>query len=218
MSESNAADLILASASPRRSELLEQIGVRFTILATDIDESRLENESPSDYVSRLALEKSRAGYSRQTRTVKSAEGKGGEGKGGEDKLPSLGADTIVVCDQQIFGKPKDQAHAAAMLMALSGKVHTVMSAVAVSQGPCSSSRLTKTLVRFRTISQSECLTYWQTGEPEGKAGGYAIQGRGAVFVDHIEGSYSGVVGLPLSETAEILGEFDIPLWTAESPR
>jgi septum formation protein len=213
LSESNAADLILASASPRRSELLEQIGVRFTILATDIDESRLENESPSDYVSRLALEKSRAGYSRQTRTVKSAEG-----KGGEDKLPSLGADTIVVCDQQIFGKPKDQAHAAAMLMALSGKVHTVMSAVAVSQGPCSSSRLTKTLVRFRTISQSECLTYWQTGEPEGKAGGYAIQGRGAVFVDHIEGSYSGVVGLPLSETAEILGEFDIPLWTAESPR
>ena len=199
MSESSVTDLILASASPRRSELLDQIGVRFTILATDIDESRLDNESPEDYVSRLALEKSRAGFSRQ-----------------DSALPSLGADTIVVCDRQIFGKPKDQADAAAMLMALSGKVHTVMSAVAVSQGPCSSSRLTKTLVRVRTISQSEGLTYWQTGEPEGKAGGYAIQGRGAVFVDYIEGSYSGVVGLPLSETAEMLGEFGIPLWTSES--
>ena len=199
MSESSVSDLILASASPRRSELLDQIGVRFTILAADIDESRLHNESPEDYVSRLAVEKSRAGFRRQDRA-----------------LPSLGADTIVVCDQQIFGKPKDQADAAAMLMALSGKVHTVMSAVSVSQGPCSSSRLTKTLVRFRTISQSECQTYWQTGEPQGKAGGYAIQGRGAVFVDHIEGSYSGVVGLPLSETAEILGEFGIPLWTSES--
>ena len=199
MSESSASDIILASASPRRSELLEQIGVRFTILATDIDESRLNNESPDDYVSRLALEKSRAGFSRQDKA-----------------LPSLGADTIVVCERQIFGKPKDQADAAAMLMALSGKVHTVMSAVAVSQGPCSSSRLTKTLVRFRTISQSECQTYWQTGEPQGKAGGYAIQGRGAIFVDHIEGSYSAVVGMPLSETAEILGEFGIPLWTPES--
>ena len=199
MSESSASDIILASASPRRSELLEQIGVRFTILATDIDESRLNNESPDDYVSRLALEKSRAGFSRQDKA-----------------LPSLGADTIVVCERQIFGKPKDQADAAAMLMALSGKVHTVMSAVAVSQGPCSSSRLTKTLVRFRTISQSEFQTYWQTGEPQGKAGGYAIQGRGAIFVDHIEGSYSAVVGLPLSETAEILGEFGIPLWTPES--
>jgi septum formation protein len=198
MSESSVSDLILASASPRRSELLDQIGVRFTILAADIDESRLHNESPEDYVARLAVEKSRAGFSRQDRA-----------------LPSLGADTIVVCDQQIFGKPKDQADAAAMLMALSGKVHTVMSAVSVSQGPCSSSRLTKTLVRFRTISQSECQTYWQTGEPQGKAGGYAIQGRGAVFVDHIEGSYSGVVGLPLSETAEILSEFGIPLWTSE---
>ena len=199
MSESSASDIILASASPRRSELLEQIGVRFTILATDIDENRLNNESPDDYVSRLALEKSRAGFSRQDKA-----------------LPSLGADTIVVCERQIFGKPKDQADAAAMLMALSGKVHTVMSAVAVSQGPCSSSRLTKTLVRFRTISQSECQTYWRTGEPQGKAGGYAIQGRGAIFVDHIEGSYSAVVGLPLSETAEILGEFGIPLWTPES--
>ena len=204
MSES-AADLILASESPRRSELLRQIAVRFSILAADIDETRQGDESPADYVSRLALEKARAGYSRQN--VDSSEG---------EKLPSLGADTIVVCDGQIFGKPKDQADAAAMLMALSGNVHTVMTAVAVSQGPCSSSRLTKTLVRFRTISQSECQTYWQTGEPLGKAGGYAIQGLGAVFVDHLEGSYSGVVGLPLSETAEILGEFGIPLWTSES--
>lgn len=199
MTESSASDLILASASPRRSELLEQIGVRFTVLAADIDESRLDNESPEDYVLRLALEKSRAGFSLQDRA-----------------LPSLGADTIVVCDRQIFGKPRDQEDAAAMLMALSGRAHKVMSAVALSQGPRYSSCLTKTLVRFRTISQSECQTYWQTGEPQGKAGGYAIQGRGAVFVEHIEGSYSGVVGLPLSETAELLSEFAIPLWTSES--
>jgi septum formation protein len=201
----SAVDLILASASPRRSELLHQIGVRFTILAADIDESRLADEPPADYVSRLALEKARAGYSRQ-----------GENSNESRKIPSLGADTIVVCEGQIFGKPRDQADAAAMLMALSGKVHTVMTAVTVSQGPCSSSSLTKTLVRFRTISQSECQTYWQTGEPQGKAGGYAIQGRGAVFVEHLEGSYTGVVGLPLSETAEILGEFAIPMWTSES--
>jgi septum formation protein len=200
MSKSNA-NLILASASPRRSELLRQIAVRFSILVADIDETRQGDESPADYVSRLALEKARAGYSRQDK---------------DTTLPSLGADTIVVCDGQIFGKPRDQLDAAAMLMALSGRVHTVMTAVAVSQGPCSSSRLTKTLVRFRTISQSECQTYWQTGEPQGKAGGYAIQGRGAVFVDHLEGSYSGVVGLPLRETAEILGEFGIPVWTSES--
>lgn len=203
MSES-VADLILASASQRRSELLRQIGVRFTILAADIDEARLGQESPADYVSRLALEKARAGYSRQE-----------QNSSGDRALPSLGADTIVVCDGQIFGKPRNQADAAAMLMALSGKVHTVMTAVAVSQGPCSSSRLTKTLVRFRTISQSECQTYWQTGEPQGKAGGYAVQGCGAVFVDHLEGSYSGVVGLPLNETAELLGEFGIPVWTSQ---
>jgi len=200
-----SADLILASASPRRSELLRQVGVRFTILAADIDETRLCDESPADYVLRLALEKARAGYSRQSQNIIE-----------DKKLPSLGADTIVVCDGQILGKPRDQADAAAMLMALSGTVHVVMTAVAVSQGPCSSIRLTNTLVRFRTISQSECQTYWQTGEPLGKAGGYAIQGLGAVFVDHLEGSYSGVVGLPLSETAEILGEFGIPIWTSKS--
>ena len=213
----SAADLILASASPRRSELLRQIAVRFTILAADLDETRLVDESPEDYVARLALEKARAGYSLQDgRSVKDGNG-GKNGNSSDDRtLPSLGADTIVVCEGKVFGKPRDQADAATMLMALSGRVHTVMTAVAVSQGPCSSSRLTKTLVRFRTISQSECQTYWQTGEPQGKAGGYAIQGLGAVFVDHLEGSYSGVVGLPLSETAEILGEFGIPLWTSES--
>ena len=209
MSET-VADLILASASPRRSELLRQIAVRFTVLAADIDETRLANEPPDDYVSRLALEKARAGYSRQ-------DGHGGKERDSiEDrKLPSLGADTIVVCEGKVFGKPNDQSEAASMLMALSGRVHTVMTAVAVSQGPCSSSRLTKTLVRFRTISQSECQTYWQTGEPQGKAGGYAIQGLGTVFVDHLEGSYTGVVGLPLTETAEILEEFGIPVWTSE---
>ncbi|MDA7853100.1 Maf-like protein [Porticoccaceae bacterium] len=198
MSDS-VADLILASASPRRSELLYQIGVRFSVLSADIDESSQPGESPTDYVARLALEKARVGFSRQ-----------------DGQLPSLGADTIVVCDGQIFGKPRDQAHAATMLMALSGKVHEVFSAVAIAQGPCSSSRLSKTSVRFRTISETECLTYWQSGEPEGKAGGYAIQGRGAVFAQHIAGSYTGVVGLPVAETAEILGEFGIPMWLPDA--
>jgi len=192
------ADLILASASPRRSELLRQIGVRFSVLAVDVDESRLPGEAPVDYVSRLALEKARAGFTRQP-----------------GQLPSLGADTIVVCGDEIFGKPLDQADAAAMLLALSGKAHTVLSAVAVSQGPCSSGRLAQTIVRFRTITESDCLNYWQTGEPQGKAGGYGIQGYGAVFVQHIEGSYSAVVGLPLSETAEMLSEFGIPIWRPE---
>ena len=192
-----APNLLLASASPRRSDLLKQMGVSFTVLAVDIDESRQGDESPVDYVSRLAMEKAQAGFARQ-----------------DGQLPSLGADTIVVFDGQIFGKPRDQQHAETMLMALSGKVHSVFTAVAIDNGSGTALAVSETLVEFRTISQSECLIYWQTGEPEGKAGAYAIQGRGGIFVEKLEGSYSGVVGLPLAETEQLLNKFSVPLWNS----
>lgn len=192
-----APQLLLASASPRRSDLLKQIGVSFEVLAVDIDESRRGDESPVDYVSRLALEKAQAGFARQ-----------------DGQLPSLGADTIVVFDGQIFGKPRDQQHAETMLMALSGKVHSVFTAVAIDNGTYTAMAVSETRVEFRTISQSECLIYWQSGEPEGKAGAYAIQGRGGVFVENLEGSYSGVVGLPLAETEQLLNKFSVPLWNS----
>ena len=190
-----APNLLLASASPRRSDLLNQMGVSFEVLAVDIDESRQGDESPVDYVSRLAMEKAQAGFARQ-----------------DGQLPSLGADTIVVFDGQIFGKPRDQQHAETMLMALSGKVHSVFTAVAIDNGSGTALAVSETRVEFRTISQSECLIYWQSGEPQGKAGAYAIQGRGGVFVEKLEGSYSGVVGLPLAETEQLLQRFSVPLW------
>lgn len=192
-----APQLLLASASPRRSDLLKQMGVSFEVLAVDIDESRRGDESPLEYVSRLAREKAQAGFQRQN-----------------GQLPSLGADTVVVFDGQIFGKPRDQKHAEEMLMTLSGKVHSVFTAVAVDNGLDTALTVSETLVEFRTISQSECLIYWQSGEPEGKAGAYAIQGRGGIFVEKLEGSYSAVVGLPLAETEQLLNKFSVPLWNS----
>ena len=192
-----APQLLLASASPRRSDLLKQMGVRFEVLSVDIDESRRGDESPLEYVSRLAREKAQAGFQRQN-----------------GQLPSLGADTVVVFDGQIFGKPRDQKHAEEMLMTLSGKVHSVFTAVAVDNGLDTALTVSETLVEFRTISQSECLIYWRTGEPEGKAGAYAIQGRGGIFVEKLEGSYSAVVGLPLAETEQLLNKFSVPLWNS----
>ena len=192
-----APHLLLASASPRRSDILEQMGVNFSVLAVDIDESRHSDESPVDYVSRLAREKAQAGFRRQ-----------------DGQLPSLGADTIVVFNGQIFGKPEDQEEAATMLMTLSGREHSVFTAVAIDNGVHTELSISETRVRFRTIAQSECLIYWQTGEPQGKAGAYAIQGRGGVFVEYLEGSYSGVVGLPLADTEQLLKKFSVPLWNA----
>jgi len=188
-------DMLLASASPRRSELLRQIGVRFCQMSVDIDESQVPGESAVDYVSRMAMEKAQGGWARQA-----------------GALPALGVDTTVVCDQYIFGKPADKQDALNMLSRLSGATHQVLSAVAICRGDELALRLSKTSVRFRPISPEECLCYWETGEPQDKAGAYGIQGMGAVFVAHIEGSYSGVVGLPLTQTAELLGLFNIPVW------
>lgn len=190
----NCQHLVLASASPRRRELLTQIGVQFTIIVHDIDETLLPGEAPADYVCRLA----RAKAAVVAREQQKAAGR-----------PVLGADTIVVIDGQVLGKPADAVDACRMLTLLSGRQHQVMSAVCVTQGNRSGLRLSTTTVRFRNLSQQDIEAYWQSGEPQGKAGAYAVQGLGALFIEHLQGSYSGVVGLPLFETAELLKEFSV---------
>lgn len=189
------ADLLLASASPRRKELLQQIGVNIDVCAVNIDESMREAELAEDFVLRLAQEKAEAGVSLSG-----------------NKLPALGSDTIVVCDGVVMGKPKDQQHALAMLKQLSGRTHQVLTAVAITDGSSMESCLVSTDVTFNGLTEQQMLDYWQTGEPADKAGGYGIQGLGAVFVKHMVGSYSAVVGLPLAETAQLLAKFDIPVW------
>ena len=189
------SDLILASASPRRAALLAQIGVNFTVAPANIDESQRHGESAVDYVTRMAVEKAAAGRVDQ-----------------QQGIAVLGADTAVVCDQQVFGQPIDRSDARRMLLALSDKTHNVLSAVAVDNGIDRCMLLSETQVTFRPISVQDCDNYWQTGEPRGKAGGYAIQGFGAIFVAHLQGSHSGVVGLPIAETEVLLKQFEIPLW------
>ena len=189
------ADLILASASPRRAELLQQIGVQYAVAAENIDESHCASESAYDYVQRLALEKAQAGYRRHN-----------------SGLPVLGADTICLFNGGIFGKPVDCDQAISMLRSLSANTHQVLSAVAIVNEFRAELAISKSLVTFRTISSDECLKYWHTGESKDKAGAYAIQGYGATFVAHLEGSYSGVMGLPLFETQQLLGKFNVPIW------
>lgn len=195
------SDLYLASQSPRRRELLRQIGVRFTSLTVAVPEQPETGESPADYVRRLAREKARAGY----RRVRSEH---------LPRRPVLGADTIGVLAGKILEKPLDPEHGAAMLRRLSGQTHQVLSAVAMCDGASEQVRLSTTDVHFRSLSENEILTYWHSGEPADKAGGYAIQGLGAVFVRSLHGSYSGVVGLPLEETLELLRAFQVPWWQA----
>ncbi|MFT6926281.1 MAG: septum formation protein [Psychromonas sp.] len=182
--------IYLASSSPRRSELLSQIAVSFNQVKADIEEKPQTGESAQDYVLRLALQKAQAGF-----------------KNSHKDRPVLGADTIIVIDQQILEKPRDKNHARKMLQLLSGRVHQVFTAVALVQGVDTKSILVKTEVSFKTLSEQEISDYWQTGEPLDKAAGYAIQGVAGKFITHISGSYSGVVGLPLFETAELISEF-----------
>jgi septum formation protein len=187
--------LYLASASPRRKILLEQLGLRPRIVPLDLDEAQAEGETPEHYVQRVALDKARAGWQRLGPS--------------ERTRPVLGADTSVVLDGEVLGKPLDRDHGLAMLARLSGRCHEVLSAVAVV-GPASEAvRLQRSRVQMRPISAAEREAYWASGEPEGKAGGYAIQGLGAVFIAHLDGSFSGVMGLPLYETAALLREFGI---------
>jgi septum formation protein len=185
---STPGTLVLASASPRRRELLTQIAVPHEVVAVDIDESALPGEAPVALALRLAREKAIAGRSRD---------------GGRRAV--LGADTIVVLDGQVFGKPRDAADARRMLAALSGRSHLVISAVALAlPGGAVNDALSSTEVQMRPMTGAEIDAYWASGEPSGKAGAYAIQGGGAVFIQHIRGSYSGVMGLPLYETALLL--------------
>jgi septum formation protein len=179
--------LILASASPRRAELLQQVAVRFEVRAVDIDETPMKGESPMDYVSRLALEKARA--------VK-------HDCPASDVLV-LGSDTAVIVDGEILGKPDDKQHALTMLRKLSGKTHCVLTSVAVigQQELCV---VNDNRVTFEKTSEQDLQWYLSTGEWEGKAGGYAIQGKAAMFISRLEGSFSGVMGLPLYETSQLL--------------
>lgn len=198
--------LYLASGSPRRRELLSQIGVPFTPVAASIDETPLDAEPADAYVERLAREKAAAGLA-----VLRASGV-------EGHLAVLGADTAVVLDGQILGKPQGQADALAMLAALSGREHDVLTAVAVTDGERCLSVNVASRVSLRPISPEQALAYWASGESQDKAGSYAIQGLAAIFVKALQGSYSAVVGLPLSETAELLEQFAIPCWQGLPPR
>ena len=180
--------IVLASGSPRRRDLLTQIGLRFQVLVTDVDESGLENEAPDDLVARLSLLKSTAAQA----TLK------------DPTIIVIAADTTVALDGQVFGKPQDRDHALAMMAALSGRTHTVYTGVTVARGDSQKTIVQSSQVSMRKTTLSERQRYWDHGEPRDKAGAYGVQGVGAVFVERIEGSYSGVMGLPLCETAKLL--------------
>ena len=186
--------IYLASASPRRQELLAQVGLPFDKLPQQIDESNHINENPGHYVLRLARAKLEAGLHDKAYVL---------------PMPVLAADTTVVFQGQILGKPANLAEAILMLKLLSGSQHQVLTGVAIAQAGKIVQRLVSTTVFFRPLEESEIIAYWESGEPCDKAGAYAIQGLGALFVSRIEGSYSNVVGLPLFETLQILTEFGI---------
>ncbi|HEX7236366.1 MAG TPA: nucleoside triphosphate pyrophosphatase [Gammaproteobacteria bacterium] len=186
----------LASASPRRSELLRQIGVPFQARPAAISEDRLAGETPEAYVLRLAAAKAEAIWA---------------GAAG-DSRPVLAADTAVVLDGEVLGKPETQADAMAMLARLSGRTHRVLTGVALRYAAGVETRLSVSEVRFRATTAAERQAYCRTGEPFDKAGGYGIQGHAAVFVEELRGSYSGVVGLPLYETAALLARCGIGFW------
>ncbi|PXX89806.1 septum formation protein Maf [Marinobacter vulgaris] len=192
--------IVLASASPRRAELLRQIGLSFRVRPADIDETPGRGESARDYVERLAREKALA--------VKAAE----------PNAIVIGSDTSVVLGGRILGKPDDSQHAVDMLRQLSGVTHQVMTAVAIASVNLCHSLVAITDVRFRSLPEDEIGAYVATGEPMDKAGGYGIQGRGGIFVEELRGSYSAVVGLPLQETAQLLAGAGCPVWETWNSR
>lgn len=192
--------IFLASSSPRRRELLEQIGVAHQVVEAHVDEALHPDEAPELYVVRLALAKAQAGHAICS------------------NWPVLGADTAVVIDGTILGKPRDRDNGLAMLARLSGRSHHVYTGVAlVDAAGEAHTLLSVSAVTFRPISAAEAAAYWDSGEPLDKAGGYAVQGLGAIFIERLEGSYSGVMGLPLFETAALLRGCDIPLLETSCP-
>lgn len=186
--------LYLASASPRRRELLAQLKLEVLLLPQQVDETPRAGEAPDDCALRLAADKARAALA---------------DPGCRLDLPVLAADTVVVCDGQLLGKPKSLEDAASMLRRLSGRQHQVLTAVAIADSQHLETVCVSTSVSFRQLDDEEVFAYWHSGEPQDKAGAYAIQGLGAMFVSRIEGSYSNVVGLPLYETVQLLTAFGL---------
>ncbi len=187
-------EILLASKSPRRRELLSQIGVRYKVVDVDVPEEHQRGESPEAYVQRLAISKARAGL-----------------KGNPERVV-MGSDTVVCCDDVILEKPRDAADFREMLTLLSGRRHEVKTGVALCKAgreivDCSTSEVT-----FRELTPDEIDQYWLTAEPKDKAGGYGVQGMGAVFVTEIVGSYSGIVGLPIEKVFPMLQQFSVPIW------
>ncbi|MGN7916368.1 Maf family protein [Lysobacter sp. Hz 25] len=186
--------LYLASKSPRRRELLTRLGLEFGVLDLDVPEHRQPNEPALEYVRRVAREKAGAGLLQVL---------------GNPTALVLGSDTEVVLDDEVFGKPRDADDAAAMLRKLSGRTHQVISAVSLVSRSREAQALSVSQVSFAELDEATIARYVASGEPEGKAGAYAIQGGAEVFVRHLAGSYSGVMGLPLHETARLLREFGV---------
>lgn len=184
-----AVSLYLASASPRRRDILRQLGIAHQVLPQAVDETRLPGEAPAAYVERLARSKAEAALA---------------GLVDRQGAAVLGSDTTVVCDGEIFEKPADAADARRILKALSGRTHNVLTAVALATAAGTEVLLSVSDVTFRTLSDAEINAYWASGEPADKAGAYGIQGLGALFVKEIKGSYSGIMGLPVMETATLL--------------
>lgn len=184
--------IILASRSPRRAEMLHQIGIPFSVHPVSIDESIHDNEVADAYVTRLSREKAFAVI--------------------DPAIPVLAADTVVVVDRKIFGKPTDEEDGISMLLTLSGREHEVVTGVTVRMGASEATRVACAKVKFREIARAEAAAYWCTGEPVDKAGGYGIQGIGGIFVCRISGSYGAIVGLPLEETHELLRLFGVDTW------
>lgn len=204
----DSPQLYLASRSPRRRLLIEQIGLRYRTLDVEVDERPREGEAPEAYVARLALEKAKAGWELVSK----------------DNIPVLGADTCIVLNGQIIGKVDNREQSTALLKLFSANSHLVLTGIAlVGKDPEQKNdaivqqvRVNNSKITFRALSENECSQYWDTGEPVGKAGGYAIQGMAAAFISKIEGSYSGVMGLPLCELSELLSNFGIYWLNAHS--
>jgi septum formation protein len=194
--------IYLASGSPRRRELLQQIGVPFRVVGAIVDEAVLAGEASEAYVARLAAAKAEAGWEHQHVL----------------RAPVLAADTAVVVDGKILGKPMDRPEGEGMLRQLSGRTHVVLTAIALRTTSGLRSRISRSEVTFRALAADEIRSYWESGEPGDKAGAYAIQGRAAVFIADLRGSFSGVMGLPLFETAELLRDAGVAPWQSVGPR
>jgi len=203
----SAEFVYLASGSPRRRELLTQIGVPFKVLTVSVDEALAPGEAPENYVTRLAKAKAACGWE-ASRAPRPPE----PGPAASNTAPVLAADTTVILGGRILVKPADRTDGERMLLELSGHTHEVLTAVALAMPSGVESRLCRSEVTFRAITAAEARDYWETGEPQDKAGGYAIQGRAAIFVAGLRGSYSGVMGLPLYETAQLLQLAGVPRW------